>query len=266
MILQHGSKDHARSWDFAVRDLVDDYCIAVPDLRGHGDSGHVPGGGYDGVDFVADFAALVEDLEARGFTGPHRIVGHSLGGNVASHYAAAFPERVKCLINIEGVGFSQERYDMAMARAASERWRGVAVKRLEASGRTPRTFKTPDLAVRRMKQLHARVPAEIVEHVALHAINEIPEGFRWKYDQMLGMMPHRPESPAEYMGLYQAITCPVLMIYGTDSFATTPDRDGRGDVYPDGRLITYEGAGHWLHHERLADFVRDVRGFLAGTG
>ncbi|RFB01576.1 alpha/beta hydrolase [Parvularcula marina] len=263
VLLQHGGRDHARSWDFVVAGLVDDYCVVTPDLRGHGDSEHVPGGGYDSLDYMTDFAAILEDLEGQGMAPPFRIIGHSLGGNIASHYAAAFPERVKLLVNIEGVGTPPALYHQMTEQPAGQRWREAAEKRLAESRRELRIFKTPELAVRRMKQLHARVPEEIVEHVALHAIRQREGGFSWKYDGMLGFSRHRPQSPEEYIDLYRSVSCPVLILYGTNSFTTPPDQDGRGQVFAQQKLITYEGAGHWLHHERLDDFMRDIRAFLS---
>lgn len=266
LILQHGARDHARSWDFVVAGLLADYCVAAPDLRGHGDSGHVPGGGYDALDFVADFAAILADLEQRGFAAPFRVIGHSLGGNIASHFAAAFPERVQLLINIEGIGTPPALYRQITEQPAGERWRDAAEKLLAQSDRPPRTFSSPELAVRRMKQLHKQVPAEIVEHVALHAIRDMGEGYAWKYDGLLGFYRHRPQSPEEYTALYQSVTCPVLVIYGSESFASSPEKDGRGQIFSRQSLKVHEGAGHWLHHERLDAFLEDVRGFLASSG
>lgn len=267
VLLQHGSRDHARSWDFVVADLVADYCLITPDLRGHGDSDHVPGGGYDALDQVADFAAVVADLENRGIGPGISVVGHSLGGNIASHYIAAFPEKVRAFVNIEGVGTPPSLYQQMLERPAGERWRAAADKLLAANVEPPRVFATPDLAVRRMRMLHGNVDPAIVEYLALHAIRSTDKGFSWKYDPLLPRgAAHRPEPPDEYLALYQSVRCPVLMIYGGASFATPPDQDGRGKVFPDSRLIVYEDAGHWLHHERFEDFVRDIRAFLAEVG
>ena len=38
LLLIHGGRDHARSWDWVARDLRRDYHVIAPDLRGHGDS------------------------------------------------------------------------------------------------------------------------------------------------------------------------------------------------------------------------------------
>ena len=52
------------------------------------------------------------------------------------------------------------------------------------------------------------------------------------------------------------------MFYGTDSFASNPERDGRLQHFSTARVIEYKNAGHWLHHDQFERFVADVRAFL----
>jgi len=44
LVLVHGGRDHARSWDRMAEALRGDYHVVALDLRGHGDSGWTPGG------------------------------------------------------------------------------------------------------------------------------------------------------------------------------------------------------------------------------
>jgi len=90
LILLHGGLEHARVWDQLARQLSADWQVVVPDLRGHGDSDWSAGGAYAIPDFVPDIAALVAELGNR----PVTLVAHSLGGNIAIHYTALFPENV----------------------------------------------------------------------------------------------------------------------------------------------------------------------------
>ena len=52
LLLVHGGRDHARSWDWVARELRDDYHVIAPDLRGHGDSAWAIGGHYTVQEFV----------------------------------------------------------------------------------------------------------------------------------------------------------------------------------------------------------------------
>lgn len=67
------------------------------------------------------------------------------------------------------------------------------------------------------------------------------------------------------VALWQAITCPMLLLWGKDSFASSPGGDARLDYLPTARLIEYEDAGHWLHYDQFARFMQDLRAFLSRT-
>ena len=83
IILLHGITESRRSWDPLIEPLAGEHRVAAVDLRGHGESERRPP--YDALTMAADVHAVAE---AAGATGP-LVVGHSLGGAVASVYAAA---------------------------------------------------------------------------------------------------------------------------------------------------------------------------------
>jgi pimeloyl-ACP methyl ester carboxylesterase len=87
LLLVHGGRDHARSWDWVARELRHDWHVVAPDLRGHGDSAWAIGSSYPLSDFVFDIAQLLEALDAH----PATIIAHSLGGAITLQYAGAFP-------------------------------------------------------------------------------------------------------------------------------------------------------------------------------
>lgn len=262
LLLLHGGRDHGRSWDWTVAALLDDYCMIVPDLRGHGDSDWGPGGGYDMLGFVGDHAALIEALAERGFAAPFSMVGHSFGGNILLHYAAAFPEKVSRLVVLEGLGFSQERYDALHARPPADVWREALERRLKIQVRGGRVFKSREEGVERLAALHPQLPEPISRHLAEEALRRTGAGWTWKYDPLVGQVPVRPVPPSEYGALYGAITAPTLLIYGQDSWASSPRDDGRLAVFRNAELREFDDAGHWLHHDQPRRFVREVRQFL----
>ena len=53
------------------------------------------------------------------------------------------------------------------------------------------------------------------------------------------------------------------MIRGTESWASDPEKDGRAKRFKDVRVANIEGAGHWVHHDQLDEFLAVVRIFLA---
>lgn len=265
VILQHGGKDHGRSWDWTVEGLRDKYCLAVPDLRGHGDSAWSTGGGYDSFHFVSDFAALVERLVQLGHQPPFHVIGHSLGGNIALNYAAAQPHRVKSVVAIEGLGFSQKTYDDLTAKPTAARMAEAIERQLKIQARKPRRFTSIEEGSKRLAALHQQLSPQQAEHLSVHALRRFKDGWSWKHDPLLGFMPIRPMPPSEYGPLFGSITAPVLLMYGQDSWASSPKDDGRIDHFANARLIEFADAGHWLHHDRFADFVSDIRRFLEGS-
>ena len=98
-------------WPQALRN---DWHIICPDLRGHGDSQWSPDGNYSMSAYIYDLAQLVHQQALA----PVTIVAHSLGGNICLRYAGIYPDKVRRLVAIEGLGPSPkviaERSDKTM--------------------------------------------------------------------------------------------------------------------------------------------------------
>ncbi len=96
----HGWRDNAASF-IPLSGHLPGYRVVAVDFPGHGHSAHRPAGdGYLFVDYVTDAAHAAAQLGWRQF----HLIGHSLGANVALAYSAVFPEQVRSLVLIDGVG------------------------------------------------------------------------------------------------------------------------------------------------------------------
>ncbi len=93
IVLIHGITDSRRMWDPLIAPLAADHQVVALDLRGHGESARVPP--YDPFRMANDVNAVVEHL---GISQP-LIVGHSLGGVVATAYASEFTARA--VVNVD---------------------------------------------------------------------------------------------------------------------------------------------------------------------
>ena len=98
LLLLHGIRDLAWSMDPIAQALRDRYRVLSLDLRGHGTSEHP--GGYTFPLYAADLHCVLDRLGIERAT----LVGHSLGGQIVCAYAGLFPERVRALVTIEGLG------------------------------------------------------------------------------------------------------------------------------------------------------------------
>lgn len=259
LILQHGGRDHCRSWDWVAEELRHDWHVICPDLRGHGDSAWSPEGHYAIVSHVYDFAQLIHTLDLEDVT----IIAHSLGGNIATRYAGLYPDKVRKLVNIEGLGPSPEAKAQMPALGSPERLRTWIEDKRKASGRAPKRYPTLEAAYTRMKEENAFLSDEQARHLTIHGANRNEDGtWSWKFDNYLNVWSPIDIPPADLENLWRAITCPILMLWGLKSFASSPGQDGRMDYFQNATLIEYPDAGHWLHHDQLDRFLTDVKAFI----
>ena len=113
-----------------------------------------------------------------------------------------------------------------------------------------------------MAQANKHLSAEQAHHLAIHGARQYADGYGWKYDPRIGAM--LPEDFAIELGNYwREITAPTLICWGTESWTTDPATDGAAAQFRDRQTLTFERAGHWLHHDQLDEFLRLVRAFLA---
>ena len=259
LILQHGGRDHSRSWDWVAEELANDWHVIAPDLRGHGDSAWAPDGNYEMNAFVYDFAQLVHTLGQDQVT----IVAHSLGGNIATRFVGLYPEKVRKFVNIEGLGPSPAVRAEREASGYAKRFRNWIEERRKAAGRIPRRYTTIEAAYARMKEENAFLTDEQARHLTIHGASRNEDGtWSWKFDPYLNVWPF-DDVPEERTGeLWKAITCPMLLLYGADSWASNPEKDGRAKAFKTARVVEFENAGHWLHHDQYDRFMDELRAFL----
>ena len=134
------------------------------------------------------------------------------------------------LVNIEGLGpvAASSRRDRR-DRATAERLRKWIEDKRKAAGRLPRRYPTIEAAYARMKDENAFLTDEQARHLTIHGINRNEDGtWSWKFDNYLNVWPvDRHPACRESSSCGSAITCPMLLLYGADSFASNPERDGR---------------------------------------
>ena len=258
LLLVHGGRDHARNWDWTAQALRDDWHVIAIDHRGHGDSEWVADGNYSAGDMVYDIAQLVHQLDLA----PVTIVAHSLGGQVCLRYAGIYPEMVSKLVAIEGLGPSPAVLAGLMAKPYRERVREWIEKKRASAGRTPRKYATIADALARMRGENTYLTAEQAEHLTIHGANRNEDGtFSWKFDPHLNNWPVET-GYEELKSVWEAITCPTLLLYGANSWASNPETDGRIRYFSTASVIEFENAGHWLHHDQFDRFVATLRAFL----
>ncbi|MDE3176431.1 MAG: alpha/beta hydrolase [Pseudomonadota bacterium] len=259
LVLLHGVRDHARAWDPVAQTLAPRFRVLAPDLRGHGDSEHARGGFYPTEGYVYDLAELFE----RERLAPAVIVGHSLGGNIGLRYAGLFPDKVRAIAAIEGLSHSPKLLAQQRAIAVETRLRDWIARQREIAARPARRYASLAEAVTRVAGEHPRLDPEFAAHLARHGVRDNGDGtVSFKFDPALRAFPP-VEMPAEDVWrLWSLVACPVLLVYGAQSWASNPVADGRARHFAKAEVTTLEDAGHWAHHDQRAAFLEVLLRFL----
>jgi pimeloyl-ACP methyl ester carboxylesterase len=258
LFLLHGGRDHCRNWDWTAAALRDAWHVIAPDLRGHGDSQWSPDGSYTMAGYIYDLAQLIHQQRLA----PVAIVAHSLGGNIALRYAGIYPEAVAKLVAIEGLGPPPRRL-AERSRNIAERMDDWIHEQRGLAGRTPRRYASIEEAFHRMQGENPHLSTEQARHLTAHGVNQNEDGtYSWKFDNYVRAWPPYDMSGRDLQFLWSRIACPTLLLYGKESQSGNPADDGRAEPFKQAQVVGIDGAGHWLHHDRLDVFLGVVRDFL----
>jgi pimeloyl-ACP methyl ester carboxylesterase len=254
LILIHGGLDHCRNWDAVAQALQPHFHVVAPDLRGHGDSDWAKGSSYSLVDHVYDLSRLMRAAELQDAT----LVGHSMGGMVALACAGTWPERVSRLVVLDGAFLAAARPAPVAEQMAN--W----VEQLDRIGEhRESTFRDIEEAAKRLSLRNKRLTPAQAQHLASHGVRKGDDGlYRWKFDHyQRARAPYRL-SREDYIGLWSGITCPTLLMWGDESYLPDPEAVGLLAHFTSAEVEKIEGAGHWLHHDRLDLVLESLRRFL----
>jgi len=255
VVLLHGFLDVAADWRRVVDGgLGGHYHLVAPDWRGHGDSDRVgPGGYYYFADYLADLHSLLAQV-ARGRVS---LVGHSMGGVVASYYAGTYPTAISSLAMLEGLGPPEG------SETTPERVRGWIAAWEKVRAAPDKTFTLEEAAARIVRHDPLCLP-EVAFELAEAATVEVGGRRRWKHDPLhvtSGPYPFRL-SVAEHF--WSHVTCPTLFVDGTQSSFrhAAAESARRRALFPNGALRELDGAGHMMLRHRPTELAAMLREFL----
>lgn len=257
VLLLHGFLDTCETYQFLVDEMPDDWSFVALDWRGFGDSAQ-NAAPYWFPDYLADLDALLDLLA------PHealRLVGHSMGGNVAALYAGVRPERVRAVVSLEGFGLAPTTAEQAPARYG--RW-------LEELRSPPERNRYESLAQfsKLLLKRNSRLTPERAQFIARAWTRPQPDGgVELRADPW-----HRLVNPQLYRreeaeACWRAYGGPVQMILANKSDhlrhlgdSARPEAFER--VYRQLELKMLVGVGHMMHHEDPAQVAAAIAPFL----
>jgi len=250
IVLLHGFQDCADTFQFLVDAMPRTFQFIAPDWRGFGGSERNDSP-YWFADYLGDLEALLDQLSpAR----PATIVGHSMGGNIASLYAGVRPERVSRLVSIEGFGLL--RVDASKAPERFAEW----LDELRAGVR-----ETTYESTRRLTQLllrrNPRLASAHAEFIARVWTKPMPTGgYALKFDpwhRLVNPVLYRREEAEACWSRVRAAT--LLLLGGKSEYRARLQQDGGIDeverfrsCFVDLDSHDFSDLGHMMHHEDAA--------------
>jgi len=261
LFLLHGWMDVGASFQFLVDSFSRDWHVIAPDWRGFGLSEWARDEGYWFPDYYADLEALADHYQPGE---PVRLVGHSMGGVIASVYAGIRPDRVARLVSMEGLGLARHTPDQAPVRYAQ--W----LDQLKGSPAF-KPYRSFDDVAARLRKTNPRLPEEHAAFLARHWAKQLPGG-----EIVLHSDPrHKTFNPYlfridEAIACWRRVTAPVLLVSGRQSeiparMKDTPEQLAeRKGAFRDRREEVLDDCGHMMHHDQPQRLARLIEDFLTG--
>jgi len=250
VILIHGLGASADIWMYNIEALAKEHRVFALDLVGFGRSDK-PGPSFSPFDYTPFLDGFIRALNIDGVS----LVGQSLGGGIALHYAIQFPKKVNKLVLVDNAGLGKEVIWTLRAMSlplvgellSYPSRRGVAI-----------FFK---LAVRNQ----ALITEDFVD---LYYDIFCQPGFQ-KFllrilRQIVTVRGAREEILEPILNNLHKVAQPVLIIWG-EKDRVLPLKHGYlgKEKLPNARLKIMEGCGHIPFFERADEFNRAVLAFLS---
>lgn len=252
----HGWLDNAASFIPLMNELNDHQVIAI-DWPGHGHSGHRgQDAHYHFIDYVYDLLLLFEFNQWQSID----IVAHSMGGMIASAFAAAFPEKVSSLTLIDSIGFIS-----AKSEETTQQLRNGMLSRLKLKGKRKPIHPDIESAItarRSVSDLSYEDAKLIVERGSLN----YEDGITWRADSRLrNTSPYRL-TLSQAKQFIKDITTPVELIYGDKGIELV--ELGLAHFAPLFKQFTAHklSGGHHIHMEQAKKTANLIESFLEKQG
>jgi pimeloyl-ACP methyl ester carboxylesterase len=114
-----------------------------------------------------------------------------------------------------------------------------------------------------MRAENASLPDETIAHLARHAVIVDSGGnWRWKYDNTARLRAPEDAEARDLDQMLDAIACPVMLAYGTDSWVPLPPPERLARIRQLS-LVQFPGESHWLHHTARGEFTCALSQFLS---
>lgn len=252
----HGWLDNANSFLPLAMALPEQSLLAL-DLAGHGHSSHRSADAhYYLFDYVADIATLCRQQGWQQLT----IVGHSMGGMIATVLAASFPELVAQLVLVDSLGLMTT----AATDTAMQLRKAIVSRQQSYQKQKPQYATLSEAAAARQQQSDFDMATALL--LTERGCAPTMQGFSWRADLKLREVSAFRLSDSQARALIRQLQCPVLALMSRQSPAEIrlAAEQFLAD-YPQLELVHCPG-GHHLHMTDARFCADEIRRFLLAQG
>lgn len=254
LLALHGWLDNAASFSRVAPLLATGHRVVALDLPGHGRSEHAPAAvrRYHVADQVEHVLDAADALGLENFD----LLGHSLGAGIASLLAAAYPERVRKLVLIEGLGPLADEGSTTLTR-----WRKAHARRTRTQ-RPARIFRCIDDAVA-ARVAAGDLDAAEVAPIVQRNLREVDGGHAWRSDARLRSTTPIRIAETQVRALLAGIDAATLLFLATPATAYLPGdmMQARAGCVADIDTVCLAGPHH-LHIRHPREVAARVQAFL----
>jgi pimeloyl-ACP methyl ester carboxylesterase len=248
----HGWLDNAASFS-ELAPLLSDYHVIAVDMPGHGHSDHLPAG--QRYHFLDAVEIVIEILDQLGWQ-QAILLGHSLGGAIASVVAASFAERVSHLIMIDSIGPLSEESVNAPGRLRE------AVNAFLVAEKMERKTYSDFASMLNLRGKINHVPEKLIQPLVERAIKKTDEGFRWRFDPSLSLPSLSYFTEDQVLAFLAAIKVPTLLLEASSGILTDNQLLKTRKLTIDGLQIETLPGPHHLHLTAAQELANLIREFL----
>jgi len=250
----HGWLDNLATFESLALNMPEIRLVAF-DFPGHGHSDHLEHGkSYHFLDGLFLIDDLIEHFELESVN----LLGHSMGGAVATIYAAIQPNRVAKLILIEALGpitSPAEKAPETLSSALTQR-RALKDKRKPVY----KSFATA-LAARAMV---SEIQPNLIKPLVERALTSVSGGYTWRADSRLRIPSTLRMSENQLRSILPNIKSQTLLIEGESGFLrpTNAEHMQRRKELVSNLEVCLMPGGHHLHLETPEIIANKIIQFL----
>ena len=248
LLLLHGLRGHAHSWDDVSQALYQDYHVLALDQRGRGDSDWAGDGDYSGAAYLADLVGFCDSLNLDSFI----LAGHSMGGRNSLAFAGRHSHRLEKLVVVDigptvdpkgGQRITQEMIDV------------------------PEEFDDFEAVVRHMAGGNRFASDSVLRRRLKYATSQLADGkIGWRYDLAIREQRRQGTAPPaeDLWPLLPSIGCPTLIVRGAETDLLPREvADQMVETIPTAQVVEISRAGHMVFEDNPGEFIPAVKGWLS---